>query len=52
MPKGILPYSAKFYRVLATGQVETVKTGGHVRCHGVAIGSLTTSALVTPLYSR
>ena len=52
MLKGILPYSAKFYRVLAMGQVKMVETGGHVKCHRVAIGSLTTSALVTPLYSH
>ena len=29
VPKGVLPYFAKFYRVLATGQVKTVETGGH-----------------------
>ena len=37
VPKGVLPYSAKFYRVLATGQVETVETGGHIRCHPIRI---------------
>ena len=37
VPKGVLPYSAKFYRVLATGQVKTVETGGHIRRHLIRI---------------
>ena len=37
VPKGVLPYSTKFYQVLATGQVKTVETGGHIKCHPIRI---------------
>jgi hypothetical protein len=37
VPKGVLPYSAKFYQVLVTGQVKTVEIGRYIRCHLIRI---------------